>query len=158
MWSRVFGTNDAEPDPQGFTDILRSYRTEALVRTEKDAQGWFKATVTAPDGTPLLQTDRYLVEEEGIRSELNSWAAWLETQDGANQERLMLHMIRTSQLFVLGQADNVRSSETDGMAVALCRFLARKTEGVYQVDGMGFFDRDGSCLMEEKSRISPENG
>ena len=157
MWSRVFGINDVEPDPHGFADVLRSYRTETLVRTEKDSQGWFKATVTTPDGAALLQIDRYLAGEDGIRSELNSWAAWLETQDGANQERLMLHMIRTSQLFVLGQADNVRSSETDGMAVALCRFLARKTEGVYQVDGMGFFDRDGSCLMEETSAISPES-
>jgi hypothetical protein len=158
MWSRVFGINDVEPDPHGFADVLRSYRTETLVRTEKDSQGWFKATVTTPDGAALLQIDRYLAGEDGIRSELNSWAAWLEIQHGANQEQLMLHMIQTSQLFVLGQGDDGRSSETDGMLGALCRLLAQETEGVYQVDGRGFFDRDGSCLMEEKSRISPENG
>ena len=33
--------------------------------------------------------------------------------------------------------------------LALCRHLARETEGFYQVDGVGFFAADGTLLVRE---------
>jgi hypothetical protein len=33
--------------------------------------------------------------------------------------------------------------------VGLCRFLARATDGFYQVDDEGFFEADGTLLVKE---------
>ena len=185
MWFRVFGTSEREPDQQHFAEILQSWNASNVASFQGDAQGWYAATLKAPDGATLFQVDRYLASEEGIRSELNSWAAWLESQESqVNQERLMLHVISTKQLFTIDatrvfespshprplspQGRGVKdrnslalvsgergSGEEDLMR--LCQFLARQTAGVYQVDGMGFFDQDGSCLLAEMPEASIEN-
>jgi hypothetical protein len=98
-----------------------------------------------------LEVNRYLTKEEGIRAELNAWAAWLETQESqATHERLMLQVVRTEQLFSIylpgSLAGNQRRKE---LCLDLCRYLARESSGVYQVDGLGFFDLDGTSLLEE---------
>ena len=91
-----------------------------------------------------LQLERFLAEEEGIRAELNSWAAWLETRENAPEHvRLMERMIQTKQLFTL------QSIEESAQAERLCRFLAEITLGVYQIDVRGFFAADGVLLVPE---------
>lgn len=61
-------------------------------------------------------------------------------------------MIGTTQLFTL-RVPEEEDEEADGPAedlcLAACRFLARETEGVYQVDGQGFFAPDGTLLLQE---------
>ena len=45
------------------------------------------------------------MSEEGIRAELNTWAAWLETAGhNPNHSWLMGHMIQTRQIFTLEPA------------------------------------------------------
>ncbi len=97
------------------------------------------------DVQPLIpEASRYLSTEEGIRAELNTWAAWVEsTGDGPIQQRLMQHLISTRQIFVLHDAP-------PELAIPVCQHLARVTEGVYQVDGQGFFDADGRLLVAEE--------
>jgi len=156
MWFRVFGTNEIEPDQHGLVDILQSRWTGHAANFQCDSQGWLTATLKAPDGSTLLQVNRYLAAEEGIRSELNSWAAWLESQQsragGVSPLReLMLHVISTKQLFTV---DAARDFDTE--LIQLSQYLARQTAGVYQVDGMGFFDHDGSCLFAEALEPSLE--
>jgi hypothetical protein len=146
MWYRVFGTNQVEPRPATLLEHLQALGAEATGKFSGDEQGWFRAELTTPAENTTLQLERYLVSEEGIRAELNNWAAWIETnEDNPHQGRLMQHMISTMQLFTLRPPAR-GAAERCG---EICRFLARETAGVYQVDGQGFFAADGTLLMSE---------
>jgi hypothetical protein len=47
------------------------------------------------------------------------------------------------------QPDAVAAEAAASFSVELCRFLAQATEGIYQVDGLGFFDTTGRLLIKE---------
>jgi hypothetical protein len=111
-----------------------------------DDQGWFRAELLPEGAAVPLALERYLVSEESIRAELNNWAAWVETTgDGPEQTRLMQRVIGTAQLFTLCPAEGSGREFCE----AVCRHLARQTDGVYQVDGHGFFDAAGTLLLKE---------
>ena len=87
-----------------------------------------------------MQIDCYRRAEEGIRAKLNSWAAWLETiESNPNHVWLMQHMISTRQLITIRRDDPGEDGQTRRFFHWLANELAEKTEGVYQVDGQGFF-------------------
>jgi hypothetical protein len=141
MWYRVFGSDSAMPAP---TAIL-AHRTGSGASDSgdfaTDASGWYRADLLV-DGV-ALQLERYLAEEEGIRAELNTWAAWLETrEEAAEHVGLMERMIQTRQLFTLSGEESIQAER-------LCRFLAEITSGVYQIDRRGFFASDGKLLVPE---------
>ena len=154
MWFRVFGAGEAEPDPAGLVEHVRGlFRDDVTVRFRGDDQGWFAAEVALPDPQENWRLDRYLAGEEGIRHLLNSWAAWAETvEDGDIRDRLLRHLVNTRQVFTfeVGIGDPDLVADIDRACHALCRFLARQTEGVYQADGRGFFAADGSVLLREQ--------
>jgi hypothetical protein len=77
-WYRVFGGRDVEVPPAELMAELRRLGVTAPVRFHGDEQGWFRAVVLSPAEKPLAEINRYLASEEGIRAELNTWAAWLE--------------------------------------------------------------------------------
>ena len=148
MWVRVFGTTDSQPEPTAVLEVLQGIDPRARAQFRRDDQGWFEAEVSVGDGPSFFRVQCYRADEEGIRGELSAWAAWLETADDQPEHaRLMRHVIRTTQLFTIEAA-------ADGPAAAWCRFLTRflagATDGVYQVDGEGFFDADGALLVGEK--------
>jgi hypothetical protein len=153
-WHRVFGGSDAVPDPSALVQHIRGpFGTEPTVRIRGDDDGWYAAEVLLPGTRTPWRLDRYLVTEVGIRNELNTWAAWVETVEGnPNQGRLMQHLIGTRQVFAfeleIGDLDPI--AEIDRWCHRLCRFLARETEGVYQIDEEGFFDADGGLLIPEQ--------
>ena len=93
-----------------------------------------------------LHLERFHADEEGIRAELNSWAAFLETCDGPHQVALMERAIQAKQLFTLHDP----SDDVLLVCVALCQQLAIETVGFYQIDGVGFFDADGTQLVEDR--------
>ena len=95
-------------------------------------------------GSILLEC--FSAEEEGIRAELDSWAAYLETCDGPHHVRLMERAIQTRHLFTLHIPTR---DELDPYCVQLCRHLATETAGFYQIDDIGFFDADGTLLVNE---------
>ncbi|HXG12446.1 MAG TPA: hypothetical protein VNK04_22000 [Gemmataceae bacterium] len=141
-WYRVFGQSDVEPSPAALLAFLQTLGRETGGNFRGDDRGWFRAELLI-DGTAAV-VERYLADEEGIRGELNAWAAWVEaTGEGPAQLRLMERLIGTRQLFVL------RGPATE-QAEALCRYLARSTDGVYQADGRGFFDPTGNLLVAEE--------
>src|SRR6476469_9168690 len=73
---RVFGITDTEPP-------LQSLAPESV---QADDRGWFRAQVVV--GRTMTNVERYLADEDGIRDELNTWAAWVEVAaGGAVQER-----------------------------------------------------------------------
>jgi hypothetical protein len=146
MWYRMFGSRSEMPEPERIRAFLETQRVSIASDFATDASGWYRADLLI-DGASL-QLERYLADEPGIRAELNSWAAWLETrEDAPEHSRLMERMIQTVQLFTLQRDDT--SANADRVCVALCRFLAETTAGVYQIDGRGFFDAEGALLIAE---------
>ena len=93
---------------------------------------------------------RFLAEEEGIRNELNGWAGYLETcEDSPSHLALMERTIQSRQLFTLRRP--IEGAEAVGRAcVELSKFLARATEGFYQVDEEGVFEAEGELLVRER--------
>jgi hypothetical protein len=145
MWYRVFGTGPEEPAPAG---LLEHLGPAVPVTFHGDDGGWFKAELAwDPEESPL-HLERYLASEEGIRDELNSWAAWVEaTGEGPVQSQLMQHLIGTQQVFTLWRPH--QSAAADPLCRGLCDWLARKTVGIYQVDGQGFLEAGGQLLLTE---------
>src|SRR5262249_43961483 len=117
-----------------------------------DEQGWFHADLLLPEGDAAVEVDCYLATEEGVRQELSTWAAWLETTPaGPVQDRLMLHVIGTRRAFTVHAAEDTEGGPAvAAVCLALCRFLAGATDGVYQADGGGFFDAAGTLLVAEE--------
>jgi hypothetical protein len=151
VWFRVFGTNEVQPEPAGVIEQVRCSGIQAEGRFYGDDQGWFQAELRSAQDMPFLQLERFLAKEEGIRAQLNTWAAWLETvEHNPNHGWLMQHVIGTSQLFTMAALEGeLEFPQVRAIGVALCQYLARETVGVYQVDDQGFFAADGNLLLEE---------
>lgn len=151
MWFRVFGTNDVQPEPAALLEHLKSVGVAIPGHFGGDSHGWFRVDFPYAADTAPLRLERYLVGEDEIRDDLNAWAAWLETQDeNENVPRLMQHMVITRQVFTLRCPRDAYDEEAvRQLCVGLCRFLARQTAGVYQIDTCGFFGPDGQELLRE---------
>jgi hypothetical protein len=146
-YCRVFGLKSVEPAPAALRKFFGFGSTSigsdlVKIQVQRDEQGWYRADIRWADD--LVQIERYLASEEGIRAELNTWAAWVEaTGDGAVQAWLMQRLIAAQQLFV------VRELSAHPNVPDLCRYMAVLTDGVYQIDGQGFFRADGTLLVRE---------
>jgi hypothetical protein len=151
LWFRVFGGNDFTPEPAALLAHLHAQGFTMPVHFRGDDAGWFAADIELEPGATPLHLERYLATEEGIRADLNTWAAWVETCDySPNCASLMERIIQARQLFTLRRpmdaADEVR---LERVCVELCRYLAGVTAGVYQIDGQGFFTPAGEMVLEE---------
>ena len=146
QWHRVFGRGDREPSPGDLLAQLNGLGFPITGHFRGDDQGWFSAELTGP-GQPTLTLQRYLSMEEGIRAELNTWASWLEASaSDPDHVSLMERMIQTRQLFTFRLGADPAS---EPLVVALCRYLAATTDGVYQIDGQGLCAADGTLLVNE---------
>jgi len=149
-WYRVFGATDDLPSPADIEASLASGGCQPpdagspfSVRFTSDADGWFRGELTFASGI-VLELERWLADEEGIRGELNSWAGFLETcEHNPHSQTLMERTIQTRQLFTL---HNPVEADLE-VCLLLCQFLAERTAGFYQVDGQGFFAADGTLLV-----------
>ncbi len=138
--SRVFGTSETEPDPQALLQFLADLGWNSEAHFHGDEQGWFRLGF-GDDET--MRVERYLASEEGMRAELNTWAAWVEASgEDANRAELMRILISTKQVMILHNFPPQLAGH------ASC-YLAWKTDGICQVDGAGFFDADGNLLLPE---------
>jgi hypothetical protein len=148
-WYRIFGGNDAQPAPAAILEQLQELAGGVRGDFTGDEAGWYAAVIHA--GSAVLHLERFLVTEEGIRAELNSWAAWLETcEDHPNRVPLMERIIQSRQLFTLRLPAGGEGALVERLCAVLCRFLAGVTEGVWQADGQGFFAADGTLLVPER--------
>lgn len=152
VWFRVFGSNPVEPRPEAVLEQVRQLGIAVTGNFRGDEQGWFEAELVLPAELPGLHLERYLVKEEGLRGELNAWAAWVEaTPPNPYQTWLMQQLISTTQLFTLEQSwEDGQGTPLERVCLEVCRFLARETAGVYQIDRQGFFAADGKLLVEER--------
>jgi hypothetical protein len=152
-WWRVFGMNDVQAEPAAIEEQARFLCPRVEGQYSGDDQGLIRAEFRELAEEPVVLLERFLAEEEGIRGQMNTWAAWLETVESSPyRERLMQQVINTRQLFTLrGSQATGESRQVDELCTGLCRFLAKLTGGVYQVDERGFFDADGKLLVEERA-------
>jgi hypothetical protein len=151
MWYRIFGLNESEPSPAALAEHLHAAGLAVEPHFKGDDLGWASGELRLPGGGTPVYVQRYLTSEDDIRDDLNAHAAELETCDySPNHGRLMQHAIQTKQLITLRKpldaADEVMLENVLEMA---CRFLATATDGVYQIDGRGWFSATGELLMPE---------
>src|SRR5262245_58278116 len=151
MWWRVFGLNDTTPDLAALLEHLHGQGLNVAAHFRGDDLGWTGGELALPDGATTVQLERYLTAEDDLRDDLNTWAAWLETQDHEPRHRaLMQHVIGTRQLITIRRPlDHADEVMLERLSTVLCQWLAGQTDGVYQVDGAGFFAADGTLLLRE---------
>lgn len=146
-WYRIFAARSDMPAPDALREFLNGRYNSVSIEFAADDSGWYQANLLV-DGVSLL-LERYLADEPGIRAELNSWAAWLETRENTSESvHLMERMIQTAQLFTL-HIDEA-STRAESICIAVCSFLAKTTAGVYQIDERGLFALDGRLLVAEE--------
>lgn len=150
MWYRVFGLSDTEPSPAALAERLHARGLAIEPHFKGDDLGWTEGELRFASGSPVLLA-RYLTKEDDLRADLNAYAAELETMDySPNSTPLMERVIQTKQLITLRKpvdaADEVLVEKVLEEAV---RFLASATDGVYQIDGRGWFAASGELLVQE---------
>ncbi len=151
MYYRVFAANQALVPPEELLSHLHDLSFRVTGHFRGDEQGWFRAELIDLDADARFELQRYLADEEGIRHQLNTWAAWLETAR-PDEPQWMQQIIGTTQVFTLQCAsDDADEESADALAVALCRFLATETAGIYQIDGRGFFTAAGKSIVAEEA-------
>lgn len=146
MWYRVFCRSDAEVKPG---DLLSTVGA-VTANFRGDDLGWTAAEVSVGSGSPI-RVERYLTAEDGLRDELNNWAAWLEAQDHEpNHARLMEHVIQARQLVTVRKpVDCPNESSVEDVCLAICRTLCDRADGVYAVEGDAWYAADGRKLLQE---------
>jgi len=151
MWYRVFchSTDDVPP-----SDLLARLHEEGLVVRgdfRGDDLGWSSAEIRFGPGGPIW-LERWLSDEDDLRDDLNSWAAWLESTASYSKvgPGLMEPMIQTGQLITLRKpTDPSDEIVLERLCETVCRFYAARLDGFWQADGRGFFSADGERLVEE---------
>jgi hypothetical protein len=149
-WFRVFAAKENMPGPEEVLEHFRSQGVEASGEFDRGESGWYVAVIDI-EQVGQLRLERFLADEEGVRAELNSWAAWVEPHVTAPlQVLLMERIIQARQVVTV----SVTAADDDPELVApyctgLCRFLAHSTGGIWQADDAGLFAADGTLLVEE---------
>jgi hypothetical protein len=150
MRYRIFGANDAAVDPAPFLEHLHGLGFAVATSFRGDERGWFEADMLLVGEEEPIKLERFLANEEDVRTELHTWIAWLETIESSHQERLIRHLVGTSQVFTLSLAPQEGTIDSRSeLCLALCRYLAHQSDGIYQVDGLGLFSADAGLLVPE---------
>lgn len=150
MWYRVFGASEVEPAPAALAGHLHALGLAVEPHFKGDDLGWTEGELRLPVGSPVLLA-RYLTKEDDLRDDLNAHAAELETMDySPNSGPLMARVIQTKQLVTLRKpVDAADEVLLDKVLEAATKFLAAATDGVYQIDGRGWFAATGDLLVQE---------
>jgi hypothetical protein len=151
MWYRVFGHSESEPSPAALAERLLALGLAVEPHFKGDDLGWTAGELRlARVGTPIF-LQRYLTREDDLRDDLNAHAAELETCDySPNSGTLMRHVIQSRQLVTLRKPlDAADEVAVEKALEEACRFLAAATDGVYQIDGRGWFSAAGELLLQE---------
>jgi hypothetical protein len=119
-------------------------------RFKGDDLGWTAGELRLGPGSPVY-LERYLTQEDSLRDDLNSWAAFLETCDySPNHTMLMERIIQTAQLITIRKPiDHSDEVRMDKLCLELCQYLAAATDGLYQIDDDGWYAADGTLLLKE---------
>src|SRR5262249_34681760 len=147
----VFGRSESEPFPAKLAEHLHALGLPVEPHFKGDDLGWTAGELRLPGGGTPVFLERYLAGADDIRDDLNASAAARGTGDTTpTHGTLMQHAIQTKQLIPLRKpldwADEVALEK---LLEESCRFLAASTDGVYQIDGRGWFAAGGELLLQE---------
>ncbi|HEX3150601.1 MAG TPA: hypothetical protein VHR66_21165 [Gemmataceae bacterium] len=150
MWYRVFCRTETELQPTALLELLQQPGRPVTGHFRGDDLGWTSAELTVGIGSPV-DVQRYLSREDDLRDDLNTWAGWLETQDHEpNHAQLMEHVIQTKQLVVIRKPlDHANESAVEDLCRTVCMELAKSADGVFQIEGDGWYDATGQLLLRE---------
>jgi hypothetical protein len=150
MWYRVFSLNEVEPSPVALVEHLHAGGLAVEPHFKGDDLGWTEGELRLPTGSPVLLS-RFLTKEDDLRDDLNAHAAELETMNySPNSGPLMERVIQAKQLITLRKPVDVANEVlVDRVLEEAVRFLAGATDGVYQIDGRGWFAVGGELLVQE---------
>ena len=150
MWYRIFCRSADPLPPAALLEHLQVHDWKVVAHFKGDDLGWTACALHIGNDSPLL-IDHYLTKEDDLRHDLNTWAAELETMDySPNHAPLMERVIQTQQLITLRKpVDHANEVLLDRLCLAVCRFLAEQSDGVYQIDGQGWFAANGELLLQE---------
>lgn len=147
-WFRVFGSKERVPALADLQAGLADAGTPISWQVHGQDDCWFALSLNWGEEPPLI-VERWQADEEGIRTELNSWAAFLETCEHQPLSRsLMERIIQARQLFTIEVGEGPKGMQ---LGLTLARRLAEQTEGIYQVDGRGIFTAQGNLLVEDRT-------
>jgi hypothetical protein len=145
IWYRVFTRSAASIQPAIVLAGLVYDGAPVQGQFQADEHGWFRCELVVAAGALPIALECFRVFEEGVRPEVLSWAAYVETIDSPHSVELMELLNAASQVFTVQQAD-VRTAD---LLKGLCLNLARAGDGVYQIDGEGFFWPNGARAIGE---------
>jgi len=150
MWYRVFSLADTEPSPAALAAHLHACGLAVEPHFRGDDLGWTEGELRLPSGSPVM-ISRYLTKEDDLRDDLNTHAAELETMNySPNSGPLMERVIQTQQLITLRRPVGTNNEVlVERILEEAVRFLASATDGVYQIDGRGWFAASGELLVQE---------
>jgi len=150
MWYRVFCRGDSALTPASLLGFLQDRGMPTQTHFRGDDLGWTAAEFKYGVGSPVY-AERFLAGEDDLRNDLNSWAAFLETCDySPNHGMLMERVIQSQQMITLRKPiDHADDISIDRLCLLICQYLARETDGIYQIDDDGWYTPDGELLLKE---------
>jgi hypothetical protein len=151
MWYRIFGRSTAEVRPAALLEHLQAQGEQVTAKFRGDDLGWTSAEIVAGvEDSPLL-LERFLTDEDNLRDDLNTWAGYLETLNySPNNFILMERMIQTKQLFTIRKpVSHPNEIDAERICESLSKFLAQQTDGMYQIDNVGWHEMTGDVLIAE---------
>ena len=150
MWQRVFGRGDMGLTPGQIAGGLAAAGHACVPHFKGDDLGWTSGELHFPSGSPVLLA-HYLTKPDDLRADLNAFAAELETMTySPNSPALMERVIQTREMVTLRKPfDHSDETKLDALCEFLVQSLAAASDGVYQIDGRGWFTADGQLLVQE---------
>jgi hypothetical protein len=149
-WHRVFGSLEQETAPADLCEELVRHGFTVRPSFRGDDDGWFAARLELDEGASSVHIERYLVRQEKLRGELNNWCAWVETLPATQQQSAVFDaLVATTQFFTIYEDAEHDPEAASSACSILCRWLARRIQGVYQIDGQGVYDQWGTLLVAE---------
>jgi hypothetical protein len=151
VWYRVFGRSSSDVPPAALAEHLHAAGLAVEPHFKGDDLGWTSGELRLKGLNTPVMLERYLAQEDDIRNDLNAYAAILETCDySPNHAPLMERVIQSQQLIVIRKPlDAVDEFALEKLLVESCRFLAAAADGIYQVDGEGWYSAAGELLLQE---------
>jgi hypothetical protein len=151
MWLRVFCLTTPEIPPARIASTLHEAGFDVQPHFKGDDLGWTTGELILGDESSPIGLARFLTKEDKLRDDLNSYAAELETATHSPYAAgLMERVIQTAQLITLRKpVSHSNDAQLDRACEYLVQFLARESEGFYQIDLQGWFESSGELLVEE---------
>lgn len=151
MWYRAFCRSAAELSPLALAEQLHTDKLPVEPHFSGDDLGWTEGRLVLPGGGSPVAVSRYLIAEDGLRRELNAFAAEIEAMTFySGRHELMEWVIQTQQLIALRRPlDHADEATLDRLCLVVVGTTASACDGVVQIDGRGWFDATGKLLVAE---------